>query len=263
MARFGEQRLLRGRLERQFFRVFGVPDPAHYLRHRYLARALRAFEPRPRRILDAGSGRGDHTLWLARRYPLAEVLGLDIDEARVERSIAAASALGIGNVEFRHADLCDLNLTGFDLVVSIDVLEHVPGQEDVLRRLRDALEPGGLAFYHIPCERPKPVLLSRYLQRFHDWAEEEHVEDDLAPEEFVERVTVCGLEVLEARRTFARWTGEAACSLFALPYANTPLNRVAQVALTPVCKVLAMSDTLGGGARYALAVTARKPASDA
>ena len=56
MARFGEQRLLRGRLERQFFRVFGVPDPAHYLRHRYLARALRAFEPRPRRILDAGSG---------------------------------------------------------------------------------------------------------------------------------------------------------------------------------------------------------------
>ena len=146
MARFGEQRLLRGRLERQFFRVFGVPDPAHYLRHRYLARALRAFEPRPRRILDAGSG---------------------------------------------------------------------------------------------------------------------HVEDDLAPEEFVERVTVSGLEVLEARRTFARWTGEAACSLFALPYANTPLNRMAQIALTPVCKILAMSDTLGGGARYALAVTARKPASDA
>lgn len=258
MSRFGEQRVLRGTAESMFWRVFGVADPAHYLRHQYLKRAVTEFSVRPRRILDAGSGAGDYTLWLARAFPDAEVLGVDIDEEYTVPSQKTAEQLGIGNVRFETVDLTQLDLEGFDLVVSIDVLEHVPGQRDVLRRLTDSLVPGGLAFYHIPAARPKPVLFDKYLREFHEWAEEEHIDDDLQPEEFVGRVEESGLEIRKVWNTFGRWTGEAACSLFAIPYRNTPLNRVAQLALAPLCRGLAMADTVGGDARYAVAVAAGK-----
>ena len=255
---FGERRLKRGRAERALFRVFGVVDPSHYLHHRYVGRTIARLPLKPKRILDAGCGTGDHALWLARTFPDAEVLGIDVDGERVEQITHAARDLGIGNVRFRTLDLCALDEGDFDLVISVDVLEHIPDQRRALGCIADSLVSGGFAYLHIPTIRERPVLLSGRLTEFHEWAEKEHVADDLTAEEFAERVTEAGLDVLDVRRTFGRWSGELACSLFALPYNNTPLNRVAQIALALPCRALAVADELPSGTRYAAGVLARK-----
>ena len=67
------------------------------------------------------------------------------------------------------------------------------------------------------------------------------------------------LEVLIARRTFGYFTGEMATSLFALPYAHTPLNRVMQGLLAPVCRLLTLADPWEiETVRYAVAILARR-----
>ena len=264
-ARFGEQRLVprrSGMAERWLYRAMGIADPAHYLHFRYLQAALRSLGHfHPRQILDAGCGRGDHSLYLARRYPSAEVVGIDIDEHLITRNRDAARELKLKNVRFEVGDLSRIDRTeNFDLVVSIDVLEHISNQADALAALARALEPGGVAFYHIPTVRERPVPFSGRLDDFHAWAAEEHIADDHTAESFIDAVGESGLRVLRGTPTFGFYTGEMATSLFALPYRNTPLNRVLQGLLAPVCRVLTLADGLGREQpHYAVAVLSTKP----
>jgi SAM-dependent methyltransferase len=145
----------------------------------------------------------------------------------------------------------------FDLIVSIDVLEHLHQQEKAIRGLRDALASGGYAYFHIPTVRPRPVPFSRWLHDFHEWANEEHVADEVTAEEFAAATGEAGFTTERIWRTFGYWTGELATSLFAIPYHNTPRNRVAQAALAPVCRVLALLDPYMGDASYAVGLLLR------
>lgn len=249
-AVFGEQRLVRediGILQRAFFRSVGIADPAHFLHNLYLRRALdrRAVAP-PRQILDAGCGAGDHSIYLARRFPQAEVLGVDIQEELIERNRIVAGRLGLRNVSFEVADITTFSSKKqFDLITSIDVLEHILDQRRALERLAAHLSPGGAAYLHIPTVRSRPVPLPRWLGAFHEWAEEEHVAMELTPERFADELVTAGFKVVHCERTFGYWTGELATSLFALPYRNSLVNRFFQLLLALPCRGLAWADVLG------------------
>ena len=265
--RFGEQRLALPDLsvaERLLFRVLGVVDPAHYLHSRYFQKALARWDDLdPRTILDAGCGRGDYSFYLARRYPRARVIGVDVDQARVARNRAMADRLGLSNVQFQVADLVTARFgTTFDLIISIDVLEHIERQEEALRNLLDQLSPKGRAFYHIPTVRERPVPFSRALAGFHDWAAEEHVAEDRSAAQFIGVLERSGYQVDRSYRTFGYFTGEMATSLFNMPYESTLANRMLQASLAPFCRVLAMADELvWEHTRYAVAAEVRRGTS--
>ena len=262
-AAFGEQRLLRGNAaERALFRTLGVADPAHYLHYRYLRRMLtRMGSFAPCQILDAGCGAGDHTLYLARRFPSARVVGVDVDATRIADNTDVARRLGLRNLAFRVENLTMLeDREEYDLIVSIDVLEHIPEQVRVIHRLRRALRPGGFGFFHLPTLREQPVPFSRHLKSFHAWAEREHLADERTWEEFVDLVEQAGFAIVQCVRTFGYYTGELATSLFAIPHADTPRNRVAQALLAPACRILALADLMMlERTRYGAALMVRRP----
>jgi SAM-dependent methyltransferase len=259
-AVFGEARLLphTSLAERLLFRLMGLLDPAHWLHMRYFRQTLDWWtELAPCRILDAGSGRGDFAIYLARRFPAAQVIGLDIDPACVERSRAIAAQLGLTNLAFQAGDLVTAAFDEpFDLVISIDVLEHIVEQEAAIRNLRQHLAPGGKYFFHVPTVRERPVLFSAHLQSLHAWAEGEHLAEERWPEEFIGVVRQAGFSVDRAVRTFGRYTGELSVSLFSLPHRQTRLNRVLQGLLAPACRLAAWADGLHlDRTRYAVAVS--------
>jgi SAM-dependent methyltransferase len=267
MSAFGEQRLVRSdvsSVHRLLYRIMGVPDPAHYTHHRNLRSALDGVPSfRPKRILDAGSGAGDHTIYLARRYPDADILGVDLDSALVDRANESVRRIGLRNIRFEAADLTAFESPAdFDLIISIDVLEHIPDQPKALRRLAQALRPGGWSYYHIPTVRLRPAPFSNHLDAFHDWAEEEHLAKELTAEEFVHAVRDSGLDVVESRRTFGYWTAEMATSLFALGFRDSAAHRIYQAAVAPVCRMLAIADGIHAtGERYAVSVLSQRKAA--
>ena len=265
VARFGAQRLVRpeaGTAERWLFRLMGVADPAHYLHHLYLRRVLDGAQGgAPRRILDAGCGTGDHTFYLAQRFPHAEIVGVDVDSSRIARNRETVSLLGVRNVTFEVQDLTQLPWEEqFDLVVAIDVLEHILDQQAAVRSLWRVLHRGGRFFFHIPTARRRPVPFSRWLDGFHAWAEQEHLAEDRTADDFIGVLRVVGFEVMASWRTFGFLTGEMATSLFALPHERTVRNRVLQGMLAPVCRALVLADFLRiDSERYAVAVTGCRP----
>jgi SAM-dependent methyltransferase len=95
--------------------------------------------------LDVGCGGGDATLELARRVaPGGSVLGVDIDETKLEMARAEAAEHGIANVEFRRLDIRDAPAaTTFDVVYARFLLTHLSDPAGVARTLYQHVRPGG------------------------------------------------------------------------------------------------------------------------
>lgn len=116
----------------------------------------------PKRVLDAGSGAGQHTLELAAHFPTAQILGLDNRADAVAQAQFKAGLRGLQNVHFALADLSQpLTHGDFDIIYSIDVIEHIPADQAMLDALAQALRPGGHLLIHTPLTPQK-----HYFRRF-------------------------------------------------------------------------------------------------
>lgn len=97
------------------------------------------------RCLDLGCGGGAVTLELARMVgPDGRVTGIDADAAVLELGRADAAREGYANVEFVAGDVLDaLDSASFDIVCCRLLLHHVSRPAELLRRMWDAVAPGG------------------------------------------------------------------------------------------------------------------------
>jgi Tfp pilus assembly protein PilF/SAM-dependent methyltransferase len=101
----------------------------------------------PREILVAGCGTGQESTEIARRFPQARLLAIDLSLASLGFARRQSEALGVANVEYAQADIAELGELGgrrFDLVSSVGVLHHLGDPVAGWRRLAALLAPGGL-----------------------------------------------------------------------------------------------------------------------
>lgn len=261
MIRFGKARLYRldiGFLRKMQYQIFGVGDPGHYLRSLYFRQFVEGLKPEV--ILDAGCGDGDYSFYLAERYPHAHIDAWDINESRIRLNKEIQGRIGFKNIQFRRDSITELNSENrYDLILCIDVLEHIANQEKVLLNFGRALKRNGKVFIHIPLERYRPPPLFKHLKDFRKWAEEEHVNDMLRKNDFHHLVAQSGLDILNSRPTFRYFSGEMAVSLFELFMAKRLIHRLIQGILLPVCRICCYIDLLHEGSKgFAVAVLAQK-----
>jgi 2-polyprenyl-3-methyl-5-hydroxy-6-metoxy-1,4-benzoquinol methylase len=143
--------------------LFGPAEPlvarayrGFFLDAEALARLVAA-EVRPRRVLEVGAGEGQFTEELARVFPAAVLLGIDLTP-RVGRLFRGPRE----RVTFaaRPVDAVAAERPGqFDLVVVCDVLHHVPRGEraDFLERCGRCVASGGTLVLKDWARRPTPI----------------------------------------------------------------------------------------------------------
>jgi ubiquinone/menaquinone biosynthesis C-methylase UbiE len=138
-----------------------------YLVGRFLRRVSElAATERPRRVLEVGCGEGIVLAALAARLPGTRFDGLELDE----------TALGQARVRCPGAklvrgDACELPFgdQSFDLVVCLEVLEHLPEPARALRELRRVARAGCLlSVPHEPFFRVGNLLRGKNLARLGD-----------------------------------------------------------------------------------------------
>jgi 2-polyprenyl-3-methyl-5-hydroxy-6-metoxy-1,4-benzoquinol methylase len=203
-----------------------------FLRAWYVRRLVRKLLPRDRpvRVLDAGTGFGQYAYFVARTFPLAEVTAVDVKVdylARARQFIRQTPQAD--QVTFQVDDLTDLMAEGpFDLILSVDVMEHIADDEAVFRHFKRVLRRGGHVIINTPSDKGGSDVQEAGDESFI----EEHVRDGYAPAELRTKLERAGLEVVDLRYTYGpygatawqwlirrpiQWVGRSWASVLLLP----------------------------------------------
>jgi SAM-dependent methyltransferase len=186
----------RSRFERLYANVFGAP--ANGLRIR-LRRVLPATAGSYQAILDAGCGSGVFSFELAKLHPEAEVVGVELEPVLVARATEIARRAQLANCSFLEGDVTKLDFEdAFDLVVSVDNLEHVEDDVEAMRTLLHALRPGGRLVVHVPGYERRWILFGRRV----NFDVPGHVRPGYKAEELVDKLQGAGFQVMTHQYTY-------------------------------------------------------------
>jgi ubiquinone/menaquinone biosynthesis C-methylase UbiE len=168
--------LFRWLTRRQFDRIAPVWDE---MRSREafapLGAALNSLDTAPSRVLDLGTGTGRAAFLLARRYPEAEVVGVDLAPAMLAEARSLTPPELAGRVRFEEADAERLPHpdASFDLVSLANMIPFFPELERVTA-------PGGAVVFsfsggaetpiYVPPEVLRTELSRRGFTEFADFA---------------------------------------------------------------------------------------------
>jgi|SRR5690348_7467493 len=139
-----------GWLLRVYLHLFG-PPLMKPLRVRMAERLVKRCDWRGARVLDVGCGIGDLGFRLAARG--AEVVGVELDAAKVAYAARVRDNWGFRNLRFIAADATHIERLGlgrFDAAFCLAVLEHVEDDIGLLRQVAALLRPGGLLVLEVP-----------------------------------------------------------------------------------------------------------------
>lgn len=127
-------------------------DPDHYSRFAderdrpFVELLARVPDTAPARVVDLGCGPGRGLLAMARRWPHAEILGVDASPAMVQAARAAGATAEVGDLRsWASADRPTV-----DLLVTTATLQWVPGHLDLLPALLRRVRPGGALAMSVP-----------------------------------------------------------------------------------------------------------------
>jgi trans-aconitate 2-methyltransferase len=149
-------------------------DPTQYLRYsdERLRPALdlmaRVPAETPKRVVDLGCGPGNVTALLKRRWPDAEVTGVDGSAAMLEKAAAAAPGC-----RFVEADIGAWTPDApVDLLYSNAALHWLGGHRELFPRLVSLLAPGGTLAVQMPAMHAEPLrALQHEIAANGPWAE--------------------------------------------------------------------------------------------
>ncbi len=106
------------------------------------------------RVLDLGCGWGSLSLWIAERYPASAVTAVSNSHAQRLWIEKMAIERGLTNIQVITQDMNTFAIgQQFDRVVSVEMFEHMRNWQELFRRIRLWLSPGGLFFMHVFCHR--------------------------------------------------------------------------------------------------------------
>ncbi|HSW50343.1 MAG TPA: class I SAM-dependent methyltransferase, partial [Bryobacteraceae bacterium] len=128
MAEFTGERVIPGEVDPDLWNE-------HFARYAFAARLSRR-----KRVLDAGCGAGYGSAELARSA--ARVVGVDASLEALEHAVRHYK---VANTEFLAASCAALPFAAesFDLVVSFEVIEHMPDWQAFLEEARRVIAPSG------------------------------------------------------------------------------------------------------------------------
>lgn len=105
-------------------------------------------------ILDAGSGFGQYDFYLSGKNKNWKITAVDVKEEQIEDCSNFFKKIGRNNVSFSLQDLTKYHTNADkDLILSVDVMEHILEDVEVFRNFHTSLKPGGMVLISTPSDQ--------------------------------------------------------------------------------------------------------------
>jgi SAM-dependent methyltransferase len=223
-----------------FFRFLGSADTHGRIRNTHVLNAIEQLPlPEQTRVLELGSGRGMSLFWLARHHPAWKLEGIDMDPEMAGTSERAAREGGFENLRFEIGDAENLAASEeYELIISIDMLEHIQDDYGLLVKIRKALRPTGFLVLHVPRRRYDQW---RWISAFGEHEVDGHVAEEYQEEDIQAVVERAGFQIASFRQTFGHW-GEISFELNKLAWRRRWLRNLLALVTYPVAVPLGWLD---------------------
>ncbi len=174
------------------------------LRSWHIRRHLRRWAkqaPENAKILDAGMGFGQYSYFLSGMKPGFTIKGVDVKQEQIDDCNNFFHRIGRNNASFAFADLTSFaEPATYDLVLSVDVMEHILEDVKVFQNFHSSLKPGGMVLISTPSDQGGSDV--------HDHEEEsfieEHVRDGYNINEIQEKLKKAGFSRTEAHYQYGK-----------------------------------------------------------
>jgi SAM-dependent methyltransferase len=175
------------------------------LRTWHIKKALRKIAadlPAEASVLDAGSGFGQYAWWMSRLNPGWKISALDINSEQIEACNNFFRKTGKAEkVTFQTADLIALNDSlNYDLILSVDVMEHIKEDEVVFRNFHASLKNNGILLISTPSDKGGSDVHGEEDKSFID----EHVRDGYGINEITDKLIKAGFRSIKASYTYGK-----------------------------------------------------------
>ena len=181
-----------------------------FLRSWYVRRELKAlrrkFSDQNINIYDAGSGYGQYTYFMSTKLKPCNIFSVDIKEDWINDSRNFFKQKEISNVSFGVEDLLNINHQNkFDLIVCVDVMEHI--QEDIIvfRNFYNSLKKGGYLLINSPSIYGGSDVHDDKDNSFIS----EHARDGYSKEDLESKLHSLGFSTYKSRYTYGFWGDKA------------------------------------------------------
>lgn len=175
-----------------------------FLREWYVKRKIKELYGKnpPSGILDAGCGFGQYSYFMAKKFPAAKILAVDVKTDYLEDCKYFFGKTGLLNTEFQFADLTKIQYDNeFDFVLSVDVMEHIEDDLGVFKRFHKALKPGGRVMINTPSNLGGSDAHSDDDESFIG----EHVRLGYSKEDITSKLVQAGFGVESFCYTYSKW----------------------------------------------------------
>jgi len=154
------------------------------------------------RVLDAGSGFGQYSYYLSDLSKTWKVTGVDVKKEQVEDCNLFFSKINKADqVKFQYADLTEFNLEDeFNLILSVDVMEHIEDDIQVFINMFRALVPGGTLLISTPSDQGGSDVHHEHEGSFID----EHVRDGYSKEDIESKLKTAGFSKIVSRYSYGK-----------------------------------------------------------
>ncbi len=187
-------------LKKVYITLFGIPEIGFQMRSIYFKNIVSTHVPKEytQDILDAGSGIGAYTFWLAKMFPDATITGGEIDKSKLRSAKFIQKELKLRNIIFIDFDLTKIDRKKkYDLIVIIDVLEHIDNYQQSLKNLYTLLKKSGYLYIHVPQPNQKRIFGS-----LKTWHHDDHVYEGLTKKDLGKELKKLGCTIVTSKETF-------------------------------------------------------------
>jgi len=151
-------------------------------------------------VLDAGSGFGQYSHYLATRSKNWRLKGVDVKTEQIEDCNNFFQKINLGSrVKFEEADLTKFSEPGkYNLVLSVDVMEHILEDVDVFKNFYASMANGGVLLISTPSDQGGSDVHDDHDSSFIG----EHVRDGYNIVEIQDKLKLAGFSKIEARYSY-------------------------------------------------------------
>jgi SAM-dependent methyltransferase len=185
-----------------FYKLLDLMFLRSWYVRRELLRIRNVFGKKEISIYDAGSGYGQYTYFLTKHLKPCMVYSVDIKEKWINDSREFFGVQKINNVTFGIEDLTKIShIERFDVVLCVDVMEHIEEDIKVFGNFYKALKKGGYLLINSPSIYGGSDV--------HDENEEsfisEHARAGYSKEDLEQKLHTLGFSTYRSRYTYGFW----------------------------------------------------------